>query len=221
MNIPRQALTAAAAGSVAMMMLGAAVWSLASPAAAQNVIDEWDSVKAPPPPTLRSVTLDAKKTVYMVLDFRSPACTPDTRPRCANALPKVQKLLAEARAKGMMIVHTTTTRSTPDEIPEVLKPLPGEPVMRTAMDKMSAPKFAESLKAKGIDTVLISGTSGNNAVFNTTVGAVQRGFKAVVPVDTMPSDGAYQEQFAVWQIANGSTLRENATVTRSDMVTIK
>lgn len=120
-----------------------------------------------------------------------------------------------------MVVHTLTTSSKEESIPPSVKPLPGEPVLSVAMDKMSAPGLSESLKAKGIDTVLISGTSGNNAVMNTAVGAVLRGFKAIVPVDTMPSEGAYQEQFAIWQIGNGSTLREKATLTRSDMVTMK
>jgi nicotinamidase-related amidase len=194
---------------------------LAMPVAAQSVLDEWATVKAPPPPAIKPVTLDPKKSVYMVLDFRLEACTMETRPRCAKSLPHVEKLLKDARAKGMLVVHTLTTNSKVESIPAVLKPLPGEQVIAVAMDKMSAPGLADSFKAKGIDTVLISGTSGNNAVMNTAVGAVLRGFKAIVPVDTMPSEGAFQEQFAVWQIGNGSTLREEATLTRSDMVTIK
>ncbi len=199
----------------------AAGLAMATPVMAQSVLDEWATVKAPAPPVLKPVTLDAKKSVYMVLDFRLEACTMETRPRCAKSLPHVEKLLKDARAKGMMVVHTLTTNSKAESIPPALKPIAGEQVIAVAMDKMSAPGLADSLKAKGIDTVLISGTSGNNAVMNTAVGAVLRGFKAIVPVDTMPSEGAYQEQFAVWQIGNGSTLREEATLTRSDMVTIK
>lgn len=187
----------------------------------QSVIDEWATVKAPPPPELKKVAIDPKKTVYMVLDFRKEGCAPDKRPRCAVAVPKVQKLLAEARARGMMVVHTTTTRTTVEDIPAELKPIEGELVLRTSMDKLHGTDLPDTLKAKGIDTILISGTSANGAVLNTTSGAVLRGFKAVVPVDTMPADGAYQEQFSVWQIANGPTLRERATLTRSDLITFK
>lgn len=203
-----------------VLAVAASLWVM-TPVAAQSVLDEWDSVKAPAAPKLKPVTLDAKKSVYMVLDFRQEACTMETRPRCAKSLPHVEKLLKDARAKGMMVVHTLTTSSKAESIPPMLKPIAGEQVIPVPMDKLSYPGLAESLKAKGIDTVLISGTSGNNAVMNTAVGAVLRGFKAIVPVDTMPSEGAYQEQFAVWQIGNGSTLREEATLTRSDMVTIK
>lgn len=208
-------------GCVALVTLCGVVVAAGHPTRAQSVLDEWATVKAPPPPELKKATLDPKKTAYMLLDFRMEACTPERRPRCAKALPHVQKLLADARAKGVIVVHTTTTRSTAADIPPQLKPLATERVITTAMDKLSGTDLPDVLKAKGIDTILISGTSANGAVLNTTSGAVLRGFKAVVPVDTMPADGAYQEQFVVWQIANGPTLREQATVTRSDMVSFK
>jgi nicotinamidase-related amidase len=193
----------------------------ADPSRAQSVIDEWASVKAPPPPELKKVTIDSKKTALLVLDFRQQACTPETRPRCARAVPHVQALLKEARAKGMMVVHTTTTRSTPEDIPAALKPVAGEQVLRTSMDKLTGTDLPEVMKSKGIDTLIITGTSGNGAVLNTVGGAVIRGFKVVVPVDTMPADGPYQEQFAIWQIANGPTVREMSTITRSDIVSFK
>lgn len=193
----------------------------AAPSRAQSVIDEWASVKAPPPPELKKAVIDPKTTALLVLDFRQQACTMETRPRCARAIPHVRKLLTEARAKGMMIVHTTTTRSAPEDIPADLKPAAGEQVLRTSMDKLTGTDLPEVMKAKGIDTLIITGTSGNGAVLNTVGGAVIRGFKVVVPVDTMPSDGPYQEQFAIWQIANGPTVREMSTITRSDMVSFK
>jgi nicotinamidase-related amidase len=213
-------------GKAIRITLGGALAVLLStmaplPLHAQSVLDEWASVKAPPPPPLKSVTLDSKKTLLMVLDFRMGSCTPQTRPRCAAALPHVQKLLTDARSHGAMVVHTTTTRTTVEDIPAMLKPMEGERVLRTSMDKLSGTDLPDILKAKGIDTILITGTSANGAVLNTTNGAVIRGFKAIVPVDTMPADGAYQEQFVIWQLANGPTLREEATVTRSDMVMFK
>lgn len=208
-------------GCVALVAVFAVAIGAGQPARGQSVLDEWASVKAPAPPALKPVTLDPKKTVYMVLDFRMEACTPANRPRCAMALPHVQKLLADARAKGVMIVHTTTTRSKAEDIPPQLKPLPDERVITAAVDKLSGSDLPDVLKAKGIDTVLISGTSANGAVLNTAAGALVRSLKPIIPVDTMPADGAYQEQFVAWQIANGPTFREEATLTRSDMVTFK
>ena len=54
-------------------------------------------------------------------------------------------------------------------------------------------------------------------VLNTASRAVLRGFKAIVPVDTL--DGALQEQIVIWQIANGSTLWEEPPVTHPDLIT--
>ena len=190
----------------------------AGPIRAQTIIEEWNSVKAPPPPALKDVTIDPKKTALLVLDFRKDACSKERRPRCAEALPQVVKLLTMARAKGMMIIHTTTTSSTPDDIPTELKPAAGEQLFKSSMDKLAGTDIPEQFKVKGIDTVIISGTSANGAVLATAGGTAFRGFKVVVPVDTMPAEGAYQEQLTVFQIANAPTLREMSTLTKVDML---
>src|SRR3972149_11580189 len=67
---------------------------------AQTIIDEWDTVKTPPPPELRPVTIDPKTTALLLLDFNKQTCNAERRPRCIASLPKVKRLLEEARAKG-------------------------------------------------------------------------------------------------------------------------
>lgn len=47
----------------------AAALVYAGPSAAQTIIDEWQSVKAPPAPALKAVTLDPKSTAILVMDF--------------------------------------------------------------------------------------------------------------------------------------------------------
>ena len=54
----------------------AAIWAIALVCAAfagatraQSIIDEWSSVKAPPPPELKKVTFDRKTTALLLLDF--------------------------------------------------------------------------------------------------------------------------------------------------------
>ena len=58
------------------------------------------------------------------------------------------------------------------------------------------------------------------AVVGTSNGAVQRGYKAVVPVDGMSSESAFNELYAAWHIAKGgpANLVNNATLTRSDLI---
>jgi hypothetical protein len=67
-------------------------------------MDEWAGVKAPPPPEVKSVTLDPKTTALLLIDIIKQTCNMQRRPRCVAMVPKVQKLLAEARAKD--VCHT-------------------------------------------------------------------------------------------------------------------
>ena len=52
------------------------------------------------------LTLDPAKTVLISMDFNQRNCVQAQRSRCAFVLPKAQALIAAARAKGMMVVHT-------------------------------------------------------------------------------------------------------------------
>ena len=211
-------------GKPIVLVFAAAAFVLiagAPPAAyAQNILEEWDSIKAPPPPTdkIKPVTIDPKKTAVLSLDFNSKRCTPQGRVRCYNILPRVERVLEQARAKGIFVVHALTSNMKPEDIVASVGPKPGELTLRGRGDKFSGNDLEKILKDKGIDTVIIMGTSANSAVLYTAFGAVQRGFTPVVPIDTMPADTAYQEQFTIWQIANGSQLSSNAVLTSTDML---
>ena len=65
--------------------------ALGSSAHSASIIDEWNSVKPPPAPELKPVTLDPKTTALLLLDFQTPNCT--NRPRCIASLPAMKKLL--------------------------------------------------------------------------------------------------------------------------------
>jgi hypothetical protein len=67
----------------------AAVLSYAGPSSAETIIDEWQSVKAPPPPQLKSATLDPKTTALLVIDMIKQTCNEKMRPRCVAAIPKI------------------------------------------------------------------------------------------------------------------------------------
>src|SRR5271169_1801541 len=65
-------------------------------AQAGNIVDEWANVKTPAAPALKPVTVDAKTTALLMLDFMNQNC--GKRPACLASIPAVKKLLAEARA---------------------------------------------------------------------------------------------------------------------------
>lgn len=189
-------------------------------AAAQTIIDEWAGARAPPPPQLKEVTIDSAHTALLILDIVLPGCTQEKRPRCERSVPIIKQLLTNARAKSMAVIYTVTSRSTPADIRKDLTPQQDEPVAKvgTGPDKFIGTNLRALLKAKGITTVIVTGSSAEGAVLYTASGAAMRGFKTIVPVDGMSSDALYQEQFATWNMANAPTIPANLTLTRADMI---
>ena len=157
----------------------AVVLAYAAPASAQSVIDEWNSVKAPPVPELKSVTVDPKSTALLMLDIVKQLCTPN--PRCNTSLPKVQTLLTAARASGATVIYSLPIIPPPgvtigDTLPEVA-PKGDEPVVHTFFDKFSNTDLDKILKDKGIKTVIIVGGVANGAVLYTATSAFTHGYR--------------------------------------------
>jgi nicotinamidase-related amidase len=185
------------------------------------VTEFWSDVKAPPnPPQLHPVTINPKKTALLLLDFLRDVCTDKDRPRAAAALPKLQSFLQTARDRGMLVVHTTTRKGSPDgsDLAAAVRPIAGERVLTAPFNKFHNSDLEQDLKSQGIDTLIIAGTSPNNCVMFTTAGAVLLGFKAIVPIDGIPGLSPYQEQFVAWQLVNGSGFRETTTLSRLDSI---
>ena len=88
-----------------------------APALAATIIDEWSNVKAPPPPELKSVTLDPKTTAVLVIDLIKQTCNDQRRPRCVASIPKIEKLLATARASGATVIYTLFPSPSPATFP--------------------------------------------------------------------------------------------------------
>ena len=88
-----------------------------APSRGETIIDEWAGVKAPPAPKLESVTLDPKTTALLMIDIIKQTCNMERRPRCVAMVPKVAKLLAEARAKGVFVIYALFPSPAPDKFP--------------------------------------------------------------------------------------------------------
>jgi len=199
-----------------------------APSRGETVIDEWQNIKAPPAPQLKSVTLDPKTTALLVIDIIKQTCNMQRRPRCVASIPKVQKLLAEARAKGVFVIYTLFPSPSPatfpnpkisDYIPE-LAPKGNEPVVTAFVDKfMLGDKdtgLQKMLKDKGITTLVSVGVASHNGVLFTSVMAALRGFNVVVPVDGMAGNNAYEDQATDYILTN--SLVYKVTLTSTDMI---
>ena len=204
----------------------------AAPAPAQTIIDEWSSIKAPPAPELKSVTVDPKTTALLVMDLIKQACNEKNRPRCVASIPKIAKLIAAARASGTMIVYTLFPSPAPDKLPNTVigdtlpavAPKGDEPVIVSFVDKFILGNkdtgLEKLLKDKGITTVIAVGTATHGAVLYTGSAAALRGFKVIVPVDGMSGNGQdmYAEQAVAYILTHAPIFSPKVTLTRTDMI---
>ncbi len=189
-------------------------------AAAQTVIEEWASAKLPPPPALKAATFNRAETALLVMDFTNQTCSTQRRPRCTASVPKVQRLVAGARAKGALVIYSVAVPgSTAADILKELTPAAGELVLPPlGPDKFIASDLEKILKGKGIKTVVALGTQAQTSVLHTGAAAALRGFKVIVPVDGMSSDEVFPELYTAWHLANAARISAQVTLTRLDMI---
>jgi nicotinamidase-related amidase len=196
------------------------ILGLAAPAAAQTIIDDWGKASFPPPPALKPATLVGPETALLVMDFTVQTCTEARRPRCAASVPKVQNLLAEARAHGVLVIFSVAVPgSTAPDILKDLTPRPDEAVLPPlGPDKFIASDLEKTLRDHGIKTVIAIGTQAQTSVLHTGAAAALRGFSVIVPVDGMSSDTLFPELYTVWHLATAARISDRTTLTRIDMV---
>jgi nicotinamidase-related amidase len=202
-------------------VLAAATAFAALPAQAGDIVADWAGVKVPPPPQLKPVTVDPKTTALLVLDMMKGNC--GVRPRCPQTIAPIKKLIDAARANNMMIAYNLTGVGKVEDMADPsLAPRPGEYMIKNGRggDKFIDSTLAADLKAKGVKTVIVTGTSAQGAVSTSSNGAAQRGFEVVVPVDGMSSEDAFNELYAAYHLSKGgpAALVDHVTVTRSDLI---
>ena len=197
----------------------------------QTIVDEWQSVKAPPAPELKTITLDPKTTALLMIDLLKQTCNARA-PRCVASIPRIQKLLASARASGTTVIYTlfpySVTGAFPnpvigDTLPAVA-PQDGEPVVTAFVDKFilgdQDTSLQKMLKDKEITTLIPVGTVAHGGVLFTSVAAALRGFRVVVPVDAISSDGqgVYEEQATAHILTHSVVYSSKVTLTKTDAV---
>jgi nicotinamidase-related amidase len=205
---------AAAAGT---LLIALAV----SPSVA-DVISDWSTAVAPPPPELKDVTVDPPTTALLLLDIMKAGCS--ARPRCVAAMPNIKRIHDEARAHDMVVWYSlvgANGKATPDDIMDpAIKPRTGEWYRQNGPDKFMGSTLEPILKQAGIKTVIVCGNSFQGATVGTASGAAQRGYKVIVPVDCSAAEDVYHEQYAAFHLAKGGPagITSNVTLTRTTMI---
>jgi nicotinamidase-related amidase len=206
--------------SIPIAVAIAAALLATNPARAQTVIDDWSQIKIPPPPALKPVTLVAKETALLVMDFTVQTCTPERRKRCADSVPKVKKFVEAARQHGALIIYSVAVpNSVATDVLKDLTPAAGEQVLPPlGPDKFINSDLEKTLKDKGIKTVVAMGTQAQTSVLHTGGEAALRGFKVIVPVDAMSSDDLFPEAYTAWHLSTAARISNQVTLTRLDMI---
>lgn len=206
-KLPHLLASAAALALTALLVVAAR---------ADDIVSEWASVKAPPAPELKPVTVDPKTTALLMLDFLEANC--GHAHRCPATLPVVKKLLDEARAKNMLVVYTAFGKFSAKDVLPPVAPKGNEPFVVSFLDKYSGTDLDKILKDAGIKTVITVGSAANGAVLGTASASAQRGYNVIIPVDGISSDDLYAEQSAVWNLVHAPVIAAKDTLTRIDMM---
>ena len=206
---------------LAVVVAGAMLTGSAA-ARAQTILDSWKTVAIPPPPVPKPAEVQAAQTALLVLDVNADACTEAARPSCVRSLPHIQKLLAEARAHGMLVIYSTSSSAPGAPVPAAIARAPGDPIVISSADKFIGTDLEKMLADRGIKTVIVTGTTAEGAVLYTASAAALRKMQAVVPVDGFSSGSQFGELITAWQLVNAPvSVSRNVTLTRSDMITIR
>jgi nicotinamidase-related amidase len=202
----KRVLLAAVAGAVCLA---------ASASHAASIVEEWGSIKAPPP-ALKPVQVDPKTTALLMLDFMNQNCA--KRPRCVASIPGVKKLLAAARAAKATVVYSIIAKTTTADVMKDVAPEANEPHVQAGPDKFLHTDLEKILKDKGIKTVIAVGTSSNGAVLFTAAGAAFRGMDVVIPVDGMSAADPVAEFATVIDFQTAPSVSNKTTLTTTDQV---
>ena len=215
----KRTLGRCAAGIAGALAFG----TLATSSVSADVISDWNTAKAPPPPELKEVTVDPATTAVLFLDIMKAGCS--ARPRCVAAVPSLKRMHDAARAHNMVVWYSlvgSNGKATPDDVMDpAIKPRNASEWYRQGgPDKFLGSTLQATLRQAGIKTVIVCGNSFQGATVGTASGAAQRGYKVIVPVDCSAGEDAYHEQYAAFHLAKGGPagVTSNVTMTRTTMI---
>jgi nicotinamidase-related amidase len=203
-------------GAVLFAALTTCVGLLGTAAQAQTIVDEWNSIKAAPAPTLKPVTVDPKTTALLMLDFMNQNC--GKRPRCVASIPAMKKLLGEARAAKVAVIYSIIANTTTADVIKDVAPTADEPWVKAGPDKFLNTDLEKILKDKGIQTVIATGTASNGAVLFTAAGAAMRGMNVIVPVDGMSAVDPYADLTTAYTFTSAPLVSAKTTLTKIDLI---
>ena len=178
------------------------------------------AVEAPEYQVERRVVVNPKATALIVVDMQNDFVKPGGAlvvEQAKGTMSAIQRLLALARRSGMVVLYTQDTHDPGDpefpiwgqhvlrgswgwQIVDELAPQAGERVIqKLRYDGFFGTPLDHELRMKDIKTVIVCGTVANICVLHTAGSAALRGYKVILPVDTISAITPFDQQVAIRQ----------------------
>ena len=216
-------------GLVLALFSGAAQAQAAEQGAPANrAAPKMVTLQMPAIPDPVRVTLNAKTTALLVLDYVEDIC--NSQPKCkGQMLPAMTPFMERVRKAGLVVAYGTRERNMTHWLKEVA-PAPNDiKILNTAQDRFYNTDLDKVLKAKGIKTLIMVGWKISGSVTYTSVGAMARDYTVVIPVDTTSAGSGYETTIGFYNVLNSGNanlanepLKPKAvTLTRTDLITFQ
>src|ERR1043166_5207187 len=192
---------------------------------AQSSGKPMQTLQMPAMPEPARVSLNAKTTALLVLDYGEDICA--TQPKCkSQMLPAMTPFMEKARKAGLTVAYGTRAQNMAHWLKEV-GPAEGDiQIVNTAQDRFYNPDLDKALKAKGITTLIVVGWKISGSVTYTSVGAMIRDYTVVIPVDTTTASSDYETAIGFYNVLNSGNANltnqplkpKSVTLSRTDLV---
>ena len=186
------------------------------------------TLQMPATPDPARVTVDAKTTALLVLDYVDDICK--AQPTCmGKMLTAMTPFMEKARKAGLTVAYGTRAQNMTRWLKEVA-PAPGDiKITNTAQDRFYGTDLDKELKAKGVRTLIIVGWKISGSVTYTSVGAMVRDYTVVVPMDATSAGSDYETSIGFYNVLNSGNanlanepLKSKAvTLSRTDMIDLR
>jgi len=150
----------------------------------------------------KPVTVNPLKSALLVLELSEYLADPEYF--AAPLVPGVSKLLARARAAGILIIFTIPHpfKGKPyGQVYSGFKKRPHEPLFfAPSFDKFSGTALQSLLELYDINTLIMTGCKANMAILYTATKAVtEYNYDIVIPVDGIAATTEYEKEYTLYQ----------------------
>ena len=188
----------------------------------------------PRAPSPVAVAVGSASTAVLVLDVIDPIC--NAQPRCLAFVPRVATLLSAARRAGASVIYSAANPNglvapvTQPPFVAAVAPVAGDPiVIGVGQDRFFDTRLDETLRKRGITTLILVGWRENGSLLYTAIGANLRNYTVVVADDATSATEDYDVAVGRYQLltqlnANPTNepLRKDAvTLSRTDLITFR